>query len=145
MRSQEWVTGHATVDLTALKAIEDYQNQFRFHFPREHRPAGRPMNTTPLTTTLAAEGASFSVVNGWERVDFIKPRADFTETPGFRFTEVHEVVAEEVRSVHESVGLAEVSGFNRFEITGRDAQEFLDRMICGRLARKPGKIGLGYL
>ena len=35
-------TGHANVELTALKAIEDYQNEFRFHFPHEHRPAGRP-------------------------------------------------------------------------------------------------------
>ncbi|MEM7269289.1 MAG: FAD-dependent oxidoreductase, partial [Pseudomonadota bacterium] len=35
-------TGHGNVELTALKAIEDYQNEFRFHFPHEHRPAGRP-------------------------------------------------------------------------------------------------------
>jgi dimethylglycine dehydrogenase len=35
-------TGHTNVELTALKAIEDYQNEFRFHFPHEHRPAGRP-------------------------------------------------------------------------------------------------------
>ena len=34
-------TGHANVELTALKSIEDYQNEFRFHFPHEHRPAGR--------------------------------------------------------------------------------------------------------
>jgi dimethylglycine dehydrogenase len=43
-----WVTDprrftvHANVELTALKAIEDYQNEFRFHLPHEHRPAGRP-------------------------------------------------------------------------------------------------------
>ncbi|MCP4999547.1 MAG: hypothetical protein GY933_12585, partial [Hyphomicrobiales bacterium] len=36
----------------ALKAIEDYQNEFRFHFPNEHRPAGRPVKTTPLTFSL---------------------------------------------------------------------------------------------
>ncbi|MGI9394325.1 MAG: GcvT family protein, partial [Boseongicola sp.] len=138
-------TGHATVELTALKAVEDYQNEFRFHFPHEHRPAGRPMKTTPLTATLAEEGAAFSEINGWERVDYIKPTPEFTETLSFRYNEVHELVAEEVQSVHTGVGLSEVSGFNRFEITGRDAQDFLDRMICGRLVRKPGKVGLGYL
>lgn len=26
-------TGHGNVELTALKAVEDYQNEFRFHFP----------------------------------------------------------------------------------------------------------------
>ena len=138
-------TGHATVELTALKAIEDYQNEFRFHFPHEHRPAGRPMKSTPLTGILSNEGAAFSVINGWERVDYIKPTPNFTETPSFRFNEVHDVVADEVRSVHTGVGIAEISGFNRFEITGHDAQVFLDRMICGRLNRKSGKVGLGYL
>ncbi len=138
-------TGHATVELTALKAIEDYQNEFRFHFPHEHRPAGRPMKTTPLTQVLASEGAEFGTVNGWERVDYIKPSVDFTETLGFRFNEVHDIVADEVRGVQTAVGLTEVNGFNRFEITGTDANDFLDRMTCGRVTRKPGRVGLCYL
>ncbi|MDQ2092354.1 GcvT family protein [Marimonas arenosa] len=138
-------TGHATVELTALKAIEDYRNEFRFHFPHEHRPAGRPMKTTPLTPILAAEGAEFGTVNGWERIDYVKPTPDFTETLGFRFNEVHAVVADEVNTVATAVGLTEVSGFNRFELTGRDVHSFLDRMICGRVQKRPGRVGLGYL
>ena len=138
-------TGHGNAELTALKAIEDYQNEFRFHFPHEHRPAGRPVKTTPLTPILAAEGAEFSVVNGWERIDYIKPSPDFTETHSFRFNEVHDVIRDEVRAVQTGVGLTEISGFNRFEITGDDATGFLDRMICGRLPRKPGRVGLAYL
>ena len=138
-------TGHATVELTAIKAIEDYRNEFRFHFPHEHRPAGRPMKTTPLTPVLAAEGAEFGTVNGWERVDYIKPAPDFHETLGFRFNEVHDVVAEEVRAIGTGVGLTEVSGFNRFELTGADVHSFLDRMICGTVPKRWGRVGLGYL
>ncbi|NNK78373.1 MAG: FAD-dependent oxidoreductase, partial [Litoreibacter sp.] len=138
-------TGHCNVELTALKAIEDYRNEFRFHFPHEHRPAGRPVKTTPLTPVLAAEGAAFGVVNGWERVDYFKPDPDFAETHSFRFNEVFDVVAGEVAAVQHAVGLAEVNGFNRFELTGADVHGFLDRMICGRVTRKPGKVGLGYL
>ncbi|MEM0907811.1 MAG: FAD-dependent oxidoreductase [Pseudomonadota bacterium] len=138
-------TGHATVELTALKAIEDYQNEFRFHFPHEHRPAGRPMKTTPLTAHLAAAGAEFGVVNGWERVDYFKPCDDFTETLGFRFNEVHEVVGHEVRNVKDGVGLAEISGFNRFELTGNDVPTFLDRLICGKVPKRAGRVGLCYL
>ncbi|MEL6205796.1 MAG: FAD-dependent oxidoreductase, partial [Pseudomonadota bacterium] len=138
-------TGHANVELTALKAIEDYQNEFRFHFPHEHRPAGRPAKTTPLTPVLAAEGAEFGVVNGWERVDYIKPSPDFTETHGFRLNEVHAVVADEVKAVQTAVGLAEVNGFNRIEITGNDRHAFLDRLVCGRVTRRAGRVGLGYL
>ena len=138
-------TGHANVELCALKAIEDYQNEFRFHFPHEHRPAGRPMKTTPLTPILAAEGAEFTVVNGWERADYFKPSPEFHETHSFRFNEAFDVVAKEVEAVQTRVGLCEVNGFNRYEMTGADVHGFLDRMICGAVPKRAGRVGLGYL
>ncbi|WP_171173296.1 FAD-dependent oxidoreductase [Ruegeria sp. HKCCD8929] len=138
-------TGHANVELTALKAIEDYQNEFRFHFPHEHRPAGRPAKTTPLTPVLAAEGAEFTVVNGWERVDYIKPSSEFHPALSFNFEEAFDVVAAEVKNIQENVGLCEVDGFNRFEITGVDRHSFLDRMFCGHVTKRNGRVGLGYL
>ncbi|MFK7764602.1 MAG: FAD-dependent oxidoreductase [Roseobacter sp.] len=138
-------TGHATVELTAQKAIEDYQNEFRFHFPHEHRPAGRNAKTTPLTPILAAEGAAFTVVNGWERVDYIKPSPDFCPSLSFNFDETFDVIAAEVKNIATHVGLTEVNGFNRIEITGTDRHAFLDRMICGTVTRRTGRVGLGYL
>ncbi len=137
--------GHTNVELTALKAIEDYQNEFRFHFPNEHRPAGRMAKTTPLTSVLAAEGAEFTVVNGWERAEYFKPTPEFHVTHGFRFDETFDVVAAEIAAVQNGVGLTEVNGFNRFEITGNDAQSFLDRMVCGTLPKRSGRVGLVYL
>ncbi len=138
-------TAHANTELTSLKAIEDYQNEFRFHFPHEHRPAGRPAKTTSLTAVLAAENAEFAVVNGWERVEYIKPSAEFHPSLSFHFDETFDIVADEVKNVRDNVGLCEVNGFNRFEITGPDAYDFLDRMFCKPVNRKPGRVGLGYL
>ncbi len=138
-------TGHATVELTARKAIEDYQNEFRFHFPHEHRPAGRNAKTTPLTPVLAAEGAAFTVVNGWERVEYIKPSPEFRPSLSFDFDEAFDVVAAEVDNVATHVGLTEVNGFNRIEITGKDRHAFLDRMMCGTVTKRDGRVGLGYL
>ncbi|SFS41929.1 dimethylglycine dehydrogenase [Sulfitobacter marinus] len=138
-------TGHTNVELTALKAIEDYQNEFRFHFPHEHRPAGRPAKTTPLTPVFAAEGAEFTVVNGWERVDYIKPTTVFHPTLDFNFDETFDVIGAEIKNVQENVGLCEVNGFNRFEITGADRHAFLDRMFCGTVTKRDGRVGLGYL
>ena len=138
-------TGHANVELTALKAIEDYQNEFRFHFPHEHRPAGRFAKTTPLTPVLQAEGAEFTPVNGWERSDYFKPTPDFTETHGYRFNEAFDVIAAEVKGVQAGVGITEVNGFNRFEISGAGAGDWLDTMFCGFVTSKPGRVGLGYM
>lgn len=138
-------TSYATVELTALKAIEDYQNEFRFHFPHEHRPAGRNAKTTPLTPLLAAEGAEFTIVNGWERLDYIKPSPNFHPSLSFDFDEAFDVVAKEVANVAANIGLTEVNGFNRIEITGEDRHAFLDRMICGYVTKRDGRVGLGYL
>lgn len=137
-------TGHANVELTALKAVEDYQNEFRFHFPHEHRPAGRPAKTTPLTPVLENAGAAFTVVNGWERVEYIKPAPGFSPSLTFGFDEAFNQVAGEVHNVQNNVGLCEVSGFNRFEITGRDRHGFLNRVFCGTVSKRAGRVGLGY-
>ena len=138
-------TRHANVEFTALKAVEDYQNEFRFHMPHEWRPAGRPAKTTPIYLALKAEGASFGVVNGWERAAFYKPSAEFEAEHSFRFDNTFDVVGAEVRAVHERVGLMEVNGFNRIEISGRNLHDWLDGITCSTVPRKPGKVGLCYL
>jgi dimethylglycine dehydrogenase len=85
------------------------------------------------------------VVNGWERVDYFKPSAEFHPSLGFHFDEAHPVIGAEVAHLSEHVGLCEVNGFNRIEITGADRHSFVDRMICGRHSRVPGRVRLAYL
>ena len=66
-------TGHADIEYTTAIAIEDYQNEFRFHMPDEHRPAGRPAKTTSLYPVLKDAHAEFGVINGWERALYYRP------------------------------------------------------------------------
>ena len=137
-------TGHATVEYTTAKAIEDYQNEFVFHMPHEFRPAGRPAKTTPLTSILVAEGAEFGVLNGWERALYFRPDdPSFRHEPSFRHAAWFDVVAAECRAVRERVGLMEISGFTRFDVAGPDAAKFLDRLSTNRLPRV-GRVGLAY-
>lgn len=135
---------YADIEYTALKSIEDYQNEFRFHMPHEHRPAGRPARTTPLYDTLKQAGAEFGTVNGWERALYYRPSADFEEVHSFRFNNTFDVVAQEVEAVRDRVGIMEVSGFNRYEITGHGVHDWLDTIMCSRVPRKQGRVGLTY-
>jgi len=141
------MAAHANTELTSLKAIEDYQNEFHYHLPHEHRPAARLARTTPLYSVLDNEGAIWGVVNGWERVLCFKPadKPDFTDTHSFRFTDTESVVANEIKALTEHVGIMEVSGFNRYEISGAGSTEFLDKLVCGKLPVKVGKVRLCYL
>jgi dimethylglycine dehydrogenase len=50
-------------------------------------------------------------------------------------------VAEECRTVREQVGLLDTSGFSRYEVTGSDAQRWLDKIMASRLP-KPGRAKL---
>ncbi len=138
-------TRYADVEYTALKAIEDYQNEFRFHMPHEHRPAGRKQKITPLYDRLSGLNAEFATVNGWERADFFKPAPEFSEEHSFRFNNTFDIVAGEIDAVQNRVGIMEVSGFNRYEITGEGIHDWLDFVLCSRVNRRSGRVGLGYI
>ena len=45
-------TQYANTEHTCLKAIEDYQNEFHYHLPHEHRPAARLARTTPSVSCV---------------------------------------------------------------------------------------------
>lgn len=140
-------TQYANTEHTCLKAIEDYQNEFHYHMPHEHRPAARLARTTPLYPVLDSLGAVWGTVNGWERVVCFKPEGepDFADQHSFRFTTTDNVVAAEVAALQQNVGIMEVSGFNRYEIKGEGATAFLDRLTCSRIPQQVGKVSLCYL
>ncbi len=137
-------TGWANAAATRQKAVEEYQMEFDYHLPHEFRDAARTLRTTPLFSKLARQNCAWGVVNGWERVLFFKPDPDFVDEPSYRFTPTFDVVAQEVSGVSSKVGLMEVSGFNRYEIRGSGAGEFLDRMTCSAMPKAEGKVNLCY-
>jgi dimethylglycine dehydrogenase len=51
------------------------------------------------------------------------------------------VVAEECRAVREGVGLLDISGFSRFEVSGPNAESWLDRLMASKLPG-PGRARL---
>ena len=138
------LTSWADQKNTYLKAIEEYRFEFDYHLPHEFRKAARLARTTPLYAHLDRQHCQWGVVNGWERVVFFKPTEDFIDEHSYRFTPTREVVAQEIAGIVSGVGLMEVSGFSRYELTGTGVTEFLDRMTCSRIPSKDGKVNLCY-
>lgn len=138
------ITSFANTEFTALKSIEDYQHEFRWHLPHEHRPAGRPAKASPLYPVLKSKGAEFGVVNGWERTEFYKPDADFKPTHGYAFQNWHDVVGGEIEALRANVGLAELSGFNHYRISGTDALDWISSLTCSKVSAKTGRTSLCY-
>lgn len=138
-------TQYADEAYASAKAVEEYQREFIFHRPHEHRPAGRMAKCTPLYDLLASKGAEFGSINGWERVLYFHPVGeDFEHVPSFRFSTFHDQIGVEARAVRGNVGIVEVSGFTRFDVEGPGAADWFDHLSAGRMPAV-GRTGLAYV
>ena len=136
-------TDFATPAFAKAKAIEIYSHEYATHFPNLEWPDGRPVKTSPLYGKLAAKGAEFSFRAGWEKPSYFKPDGWKHESETYRRPAWHSVVADEVKAVHEGVGIQDLTAFGRFELKGNGAADWLSTMITGALP-KVGKVALAY-
>jgi len=65
----------------------------------------------------------------------------FSETPSLKRSNAFDLVGEECRAVRSSVGLLDISGFSRFEVTGPNAENWLGHIMAGKIP-KPGRVKL---
>lgn len=135
----------ATPDYNLAKAQEDYLLRHEIPYPGFNRIAGRPHKTSAVHEQMAGRGAVFEEVFGWERPRWFAPDDwDRRDIHSFRRARWHEPVAREVAAVRERVGLADLTAFSKFELSGADAARFLDRVSASRVP-DVGRIGLVYL
>lgn len=132
---------YAPGDYTKAKSHQDYEHMYALHLPGEERPASRPARVTPLYQHLQRAGCVYTEANGWERPKWFSLDGR-TEEPGFHHNNVFEVVAGECRAVHERVGVLDLSSFAKYEVTGADAEDFLNRVSANRMPRRDGGIAL---
>ncbi len=184
----EWIVeGEPTIDMMGVdprrfgpyaargylkeKNEEAYANVFTMHYPDEERAAGRPLKTAPCYERMAALGAVFGSVYGWERPNWFAPEgyevpadeldvddtltnhnhppADHTgrvrERWSFHRSNYFPFVGEEVKAVHESIGLLDMSAFAKMEVSGPGARDWLDSILANRIPKKQGRIALAHL
>jgi dimethylglycine dehydrogenase len=184
----EWIAeGEPTIDMMGVdprrfgpyasrgylraKNEETYANVFTVHFPDEERSAARPLKRAPCYDRMAALGAVFGSVYGWERPNWFSPKGyglseaemrrpdtllSETGAPpdadgkrrerwSFRRSNYFEHVGKECRHVHEKVGLLDMSAFAKFEVTGAGAEVWLDRLMANRIPKKTGRLTLCHM
>lgn len=125
------------------KAHQDYAHMYIIRMPGEERPAGRPNTTSPLYEKLKAKGGAFAETYGWERPKWFAMDGREEEL-SFRRNNIFEVVAEECKAVRERVGVLDLSSFTKHDVTGPDAEVFLNRVLANRVSSKKGGIVLAH-
>lgn len=135
---------YANKKYNADKGHEAYAKMYELLLPGEERQAGRKARITPMYDKLKAKGAVHTEAFGWERPKWFSLDGR-KEQYGFRHNNVFEVVAQECRAVRESVGVLELSSFSKYEVTGTDAEKFLNRVCANKMPARDGRIVLAHL
>jgi dimethylglycine dehydrogenase len=112
--------------------------------PGEQHEVGRELRTSTLHGRLKAAGAQFGQIFGWERARWYDPSGK-GEVYSFKRSNWWKPVREETLAVRQAVGLMDISTFSKFDVRGRDAHDFLERICANRIATRDGGVVLAHL
>ncbi len=133
-----------TTDYAVKKNEECYEHVYILHHPDEERPAARPLKTAPCYDRMAAKGAQFGQVNGWERPNYFAPLGFDDECArSFRRGGWWQYARDEAQAIRETAGLIDATAFAKHTLRGPGAEGFLDWLTTNRLP-KLGRINLTY-
>ncbi|MCB2011362.1 MAG: GcvT family protein [Geminicoccaceae bacterium] len=130
-------------DYARAKGIEEYQHMYAPVLPGEHRPAGRPVRTSPLYRKLTERGAHHTEIFGWERPTWFD-HDGYREEWSFRRNNTFTAVAAECRAVMEGVGVMDMSSFAKFMVQGEGARAHLEHILANDMPERDGGIALAH-
>jgi 4-methylaminobutanoate oxidase (formaldehyde-forming) len=153
------VNGAPDVDVTALnidrahayqcnpryrreRAAESLGLVYRCHYPTMSPQTARGAKKSPLHDRLAAAGAYFKEVSGWEGADWFAPPgvAPKVERLSWGRQNWFPYWAAEHRAVRENVALIDMSFMSKFLVQGRDAGYALEHLSANRVDGPSGRI-----
>ena len=141
-------TGWVDQDVSDARGLQTYGHEYAIHHPFHAWPAGRDKRLSPAHDRIAAAGGQMGQFGGWERaLWYARPGDDTTEAATEtwdRHGPWFDAVAEECAAVRDRVGVIDICGFTRLNLTGPGAADWLAGKVAGRLP-KPGRIGLIYV
>ena len=134
---------YAGRDYMRAKGFQDYGLTYATPLPGEEFPAARDCRLSSLHHTLKEKGAVFTQTFGWERPKWFSLDGR-EEEHSYRRNNVFEVVRDECQAVRERVGVIDLTGFAKYDVTGADAEAFLNRVLANRMPRRDGGIALAH-
>ena len=117
-----------------------YSRRFVMTYPNEQLPAGRPLKMAPAHDAMSDAGCQWGI--SWDlEVPLYFAEKGFQETPSLKRSNAFSIVSKECLSVRDNVGLLDISGFSRFEVSGPNTEQWLNKIFASKLP-KLGKSAL---
>lgn len=126
------------------RVTETLDVSYQVHWPYQERERARGIRRSPLHAQVAAAGAVFGEVAGWERATWYATgdhRAQGeARAPRFGRPPWFDAVETEHRAVREDMALFDVSSFGKLLVTGRDAVALVQRVSANDVDVDPGRV-----
>lgn len=111
------------------------------HFPNRQKETARGIRHSPFHAGLAARGAVFGELAGWERANwFAEPGGSRTYSHGWGRQPWFENVKHEHNALRNGVGAYDISSFGKLLVQGPEALAFLNHVCGNRVAGTEGRI-----
>ncbi|MEM1274532.1 MAG: FAD-dependent oxidoreductase [Pseudomonadota bacterium] len=140
-------TGYADADYCVAKGKEVYGHEYGMHFPWARWPAGANKRLSPVHDKIVDLGGVMGAYNGWERANwFAKPGDDTSWEASQTWDRAgpwEARIKTECEAVRDGVGVLDLPGFSRFNLSGPGAGDWLLGKIAGGLP-KIGRLNLAY-
>jgi dimethylglycine dehydrogenase len=114
------------------KTGQFYSRRFVMTYPNEQLWEARPLRMAPAYDAMTADGAAWGEMYGLEIPIYFAPEG-FEETPTLRRSNAFDIVGDECRQVRDGVGIIDITGFSRYEVTGPNAEAWLDHLMSAKL------------
>ncbi|MFM8528294.1 MAG: FAD-dependent oxidoreductase [Ilumatobacteraceae bacterium] len=129
---------HATRNWSARKTEEAYERTYKIPKPGEELTACRPLRVSPIHDLLAAQGAVFGEIAGWERPNwFASPGVVVREEYSFHRPNYVDFVAVEHAAATASTVIVDISHRAKLRVVGANASDVLKRLV----AAEPPEVG----
>jgi 4-methylaminobutanoate oxidase (formaldehyde-forming) len=135
-------TFQANPDYRRTRTVESLGMVYQCHYPFRSLQTARGTKRSPWHDRLAAEGAYFRDVSGWEGADWYAGKGN-TPDPGpltFGRPAWFEQWRAEHTAAREGVVVMDMSFMAKFLVQGRDAGRMLDWISAGSVNGEPGRV-----
>ncbi|MBL0214939.1 MAG: GcvT family protein [Myxococcales bacterium] len=151
------INGRPDVDVTAMnidrlhhyqttpeyrrtRTVESLGMVYKCHYPTHTMTTARGAKQSPFYERLAARGAYFRDVSGWEGADWYKPEHPTIEQHSWERQHWFPTWEAEHKAAREGVILMDMSFMSKFLVEGRDAGKALNWLSANHVDGPSGQI-----
>jgi 4-methylaminobutanoate oxidase (formaldehyde-forming) len=135
-------TYQANPEYRATRTVESLGMVYQCHYPTRSMQTARGAKKSALHDRLAARGAYFRDVSGWEGPDWYAPPGEKAAVDSYSWGRQHwfDWWAAEHRAARDNVIVMDMSFMSKFLVQGRDAGRLLSRLSANTVDGDAGLI-----